>query len=213
VNQPLARPGAGTGRREILEAAAAAFTRRGYASTSMDDIADLLGATKGRVYHYYRAKADIFLDVVLTGMDELIAGIEPLAAADDIPPADRLWRMVHYHAGLMMTRHSFQRVAIQAVEMRRVGEVPARQSTLNTIVDLRDRYEQYFADVIEEGTRQRVFRNVAPRVATKPVLGALNWISLWFDPERGDYASIQRLADEFADFIVGGLRLSRASEP
>ncbi|MBO0876583.1 MAG: TetR/AcrR family transcriptional regulator [Pseudonocardia sp.] len=85
MNRPPVRPGAGTGRRDILEAAATAFTRSGYASNSMDDIADLLGATKGRLYHYYRAKADIFLDVVLTGTDELIAGIEPIATVEDVP--------------------------------------------------------------------------------------------------------------------------------
>jgi AcrR family transcriptional regulator len=209
VNRPLVRPGTGDGRRDILEAAATAFTRGGYASTSMDDIADLLGATKGRVYHYYRAKADIFLDVVLTGMYELIAGIEPLATAEEVPPADRLWRMAHYHAGVMMTRNSFQRVAIQAVEMRRVGQAPARRPALDSVVALRDRYEQHFADVIEEGSRQRVFRDIDPRLATKPVLGALNWIGLWYEPERGDHATIRRLADEYANFIVAGLRRSR----
>ncbi|MBO0876584.1 MAG: hypothetical protein J2P19_24680 [Pseudonocardia sp.] len=41
------------------------------------------------------------------------------------------------------------------------------------------------------------------------MLGALNWIGLWYEPERGDYATIQRLADEYADFIVAGLRRSR----
>ena len=112
------------GRRDILEAAATAFTRNGYAATTIDDIAREMGATKGRVYHYYRAKADVFLDIVTTGMQELIDGIEPIAGNGGLDPATRLWRMAHHHAGLMMTRNSFQRVAMRAVEMRRLGEAP-----------------------------------------------------------------------------------------
>ena len=172
------------GRRDILEAAATAFTRGGYTATTIDDIAREMGATKGRVYHYYRAKADVFLDIVTTGMQELIDGVQPIAGNTDLDPATRLWRMAHHHAGLMMTRNSFQRVA------------------------MRDRYEQLFADVIDEGRQAGVFRDVDSRLATKPLLGALNWISLWYDPQRGDYNTRQRVADEYADFILGGLRRS-----
>jgi len=74
---------------------------------------------------------------------------------------------------------------------------------------LRDRYEQLFAEVINQGRQNDEFRDVDPRLATKPVLGALNWISLWYDPERGDFATRARVAEEYADFVVGGLRRSR----
>lgn len=210
MRRQLSRSGSGPGQREILEAAAIAFTRAGYEATTIDDIAELLDATKGRVYHYYRAKADIFFDVVITGMEELIAGIQPLAAAADLSGADKLWRMVHHHAALMMTRNSFQRVSVQAVQIHRLQQHSAHEETLKKVIALRDQYEQMFADVIDEGRREGLFRDVEPRLATKPVLGALNWINMWYDPERADFATVQRVADEFADFIVNGLRRSRS---
>jgi len=195
------------GQQEILDAAALAFSQNGYAATSMDEIAERLGATKGRVYHYYRAKAEIFHDIVRAGMQELIDGVAPIAARQDLSCADRLWRMAHHHAGLMMTRNSYQRVAVQAVEMHRMSK-HADAVLADTFV-LRDRYEQLFADVIEQGRRDGELRDIDPRLATKPLLGALNWISLWYDPERGDFASRARVAEEYADFVVGGLRRSR----
>ncbi len=73
----VGRPGQ-DGRKAILDAAAAAFARRGYLATSIDAIADELGATKGRVYHYYRGKAEVFLDVVVSGMQDLIGEMGPL---------------------------------------------------------------------------------------------------------------------------------------
>ena len=195
------------GQREILDAAALAFTQNGYAATSLDEIAERLGATKGRLYHHYRAKVDIFHDIVCSGMQELIDGVAPIVARQDLSCADRLWRMAHHHAGLMMTRNSYQRVAVQAVEMHRMSK--SVDAVLEEMFVLRDRYEQLFAEVINQGRQNDEFRDVDPRLATKPVLGALNWISLWYDPERGDFATRARVAEEYADFVVGGLRRSR----
>src|SRR3546814_6257739 len=65
VNRPSAPDGV---RADILNAAATIFNERGYAATSIDDVADRLGASKGRIYHYYRSKTDIFLDLHLESL-------------------------------------------------------------------------------------------------------------------------------------------------
>lgn len=206
------RPGVGPGgRHEVLEAAALAFTRDGYAATSMDDIADVLAATKGRVYHYYRSKLDIFLDVMISGMRELTERVRPVAEDVRLSPTERLREMARIHATLMMTRHSFQRVAVQGVEMHLAGSLrPRQRRTWDEIIVMRDRYEQLFADVVEAGQRDGQFRETPARLATKPLLGALNWITLWYRPEEpqqeGTRPAIHRIADEFAEFVVGGLR-------
>jgi AcrR family transcriptional regulator len=168
-----------------------------------------MGATKGRVYHYYRAKSEIFADIVSAGMRELIDQIAPIAASEDVSSLDRLWRMAHHHAALMMTRNSYQRVAIQSVEMVRQHGAAA---WLADTIALRDAYEQLFADAIADGIADGYLRDVDPRQATKPVLGALNWITVWYDPERDSAdgtAAINRVADMYADFVVNGLRRMR----
>ena len=48
-------------REKILDAAAAAFTRRGFSKTTMDDIAKSVGATKGLIYYHFPSKFDIYL--------------------------------------------------------------------------------------------------------------------------------------------------------
>ena len=45
----------------------------------IDDIADRLSATKGRVYHYYRKKGDVFLDVHRRALEIMFAEVEPLS--------------------------------------------------------------------------------------------------------------------------------------
>lgn len=193
------------GRMEVLNAAATVFMERGFTATSVDDIAEVLGATKGRIYHYYRSKADIFLDVLTLSMLDLLERIRPIAAQRDLPPDERLHAAARMHATVMMTQSARSRVAVQGTEMHLMQDAGVKQRrALQAFVDMRDEYEQYFADIVADGTRAGLFRDVVPRLAAKPILGALNWINMWYRP-RPD-SDIESIAEEFATFVVNGLR-------
>jgi AcrR family transcriptional regulator len=201
------RPGpAEEGRKAILEAAATAFAKKGYLATSIDAIADELGATKGRVYHYYRGKAEIFLDVVVTGMYDLIDDLEPLSKQQERTPRQRIYDMAHLHATLMMTRNHPQRVSVQAVEMRTSPEIAVHREALTEVFELRRKYERIFIDVVEEGIKAGEFRPLDSNLAVKSALGSLNWIPIWYTAERGNEEYVAEVADAFAQFIVNGLK-------
>ena len=51
-------------KKQILEAALKIFIKKGYAKTTMDDIVGLSGLSKGALYHYYKSKKDLFLDLI-----------------------------------------------------------------------------------------------------------------------------------------------------
>lgn len=201
----LWRPGpAEEGRTAILAAAAEQFVEYGFAATSMDGIADALGSTKGRIYHYYRSKTEMFLDVVLHGMHELLAMIEPRAKAENTTAWDRMSRMTRQHALCMMQESNPQRVAVQLVQYRNMPELAAHERTTQQIFDLRRAYEQYFVDVLQEGITAGEFLTQDPSLATKALLGSLNWISMWFSPGRAN-SDINQIADFFRDTIMRSL--------
>jgi hypothetical protein len=105
-----------------------------------------------------------------------------------------------------MTQSALSRVAIQGAEMHLMQDAGAKQrDALDVFIAMRDEYEQYFAAIIDEGVQAGYFRDVAPRVATKPVLGALNWINMWYQPGHSG-PPIDEIAEEFATFVVNGLR-------
>jgi AcrR family transcriptional regulator len=60
-------------RVRILDAARALFADRGYAGTSMRDLADALGMTKAALYYHFPGKADILLALVEPLLDSLDA--------------------------------------------------------------------------------------------------------------------------------------------
>jgi AcrR family transcriptional regulator len=60
-------------RVRILDAARALFAERGYAGTSVRDLADALGMTKAALYYHFPGKADILLALVEPLLDSLDA--------------------------------------------------------------------------------------------------------------------------------------------
>lgn len=202
----LWRPGpAEEGREAILRAAADQFVHHGFAATSMDGIADALGSTKGRVYHYYRGKAEVFLDVAYRGMIDLIDMIDPLAD-DDAAATDRLRRMVRGHALAMMQESNPQRVAVQLVQYRNAPELIPHRETTDAIVNLRRHYEKRFTEVIEAGVRSGEFDVADSSLAAKSLLGSLNWIPMWFQPGNSDEPEMQRIADFYTDTALRAAR-------
>ncbi len=62
VKSKKARQGAAT-RQALLDAACDLFGERGYAATSIDDVAQAANVTKGAFYHHYAGKQDLFAGV------------------------------------------------------------------------------------------------------------------------------------------------------
>ena len=68
---------------KILDAAAALFAEKGYQSTTLQDIIDATGLSKGAVYHHFRSKEEIARKVGDRMGDEMW---EPLRRIRDAIP-------------------------------------------------------------------------------------------------------------------------------
>jgi AcrR family transcriptional regulator len=95
------------GRPAILEAAAELLARDGLARMSMDELAELAGVSRARLYRLYPGKAALFAEIVRTfsPIEVVVATMERLAGA---PPetampelAVSIWRAVSTHLGVV----------------------------------------------------------------------------------------------------------------
>jgi len=197
----------GEPREEILRNAAELFMDLGYKATSIDAIAERMGATKGRVYYYYKSKAEIFFDIQMTAMSVLLEAIRPLAAAPGSPP-EKLERMTRAHTEILIRELPIQKVTVQGLERELMAAAGLRhRKTLREIMRMRDEYEQIFAEVIDEGTRQGFFPDLPPRLLSKPFFGALNWLTVWYRPRvlETDEDRME-LVEALTGFVMRGIR-------
>ncbi|NYT62770.1 TetR/AcrR family transcriptional regulator [Alcaligenaceae bacterium] len=191
---------------EILRAAAELFMEFGYTATSIDAVAKRLGSTKGRIYHHFRSKADLFFAVQISAMTRLLTEIEPIASAAG-DPIERLGLMALRHTQILLAEMPMQKVAVQGLERHLLGASATRHmKTLRSIIKMRDDYEQLFAEVIDAGIRKGLFVDLPVKLATKPFFGALNWATIWYSQRRLQKADeINEIAYELAAFALRGI--------
>lgn len=192
-------------RVEILRAAAELFMRFGFSATSIDAVAESLGATKGHIYHYYRSKAELFFDIQNVAMGRLLEAVEPLAREPG-PAIGRLAEMALAHVRVLLSDLAVQKVAVQGLERQLFASGPAAAKQLRAVVKARDDYEMLFAEVIDLATRDGLVLDQPPRLLTKPFLGAMNWATVWYTPRRLQTPEdVEEIARTLAGCAVRGL--------
>ena len=195
-----------TGNVVILETAAQCFMEQGFSTTSIDDVARRMGSTKGRIYHYYSSKTDLFFDVHREGMERLFKAVEPVMTLNG-SGLYRLEEMLTAHALAMMNNVAFEAVVVQGIHMHKLAATtPDQRRTLNELISIRRRFEDLFKQVIREGIEDGSIRHVDVSIAAKAVLGAINWLSIWYQPRSVDTdADRIALAREIVGIQIKGL--------
>lgn len=86
---------------ELLAAALAVFTERGYAATRMEDVAARAGVSKGTAYLYFESKEALFKAAIETAMLPAVEAAEALPMQAGLCAAEQLrcfvegwWRMI-----------------------------------------------------------------------------------------------------------------------
>lgn len=200
---------AGWRKAEIVEMAALCFMERGYHATGIDDVARRLGCTKGRIYHHYASKTDLFFAVHREGMARLFSAQEPALVAEG-DGLDVLQVMLLAHAGAMLEQHTFETVVAQGVQLHRFeATTPEQRETLQELIDSRDRFEGLFKAQIETAIADGSMRPLDVSITAKVLLGALQWSIIWYRPRaEDDLRTRSELAHRMVEPLIDGLRPS-----
>jgi AcrR family transcriptional regulator len=182
-------------RLQIEDAASELFRERGYAATSVRDIAQALNMQGGSLYAHMASKEDVLWSIVTRAADRFNAEVGPIAVASTAP-ADRLRDMIRAHVGVVTRIQKDAAVFLHEwrfLSSARRTEMAAR----------RDAYEALFTQTIEDGIASGAFRPVDARLSAMAILSALNGIPTWFRP--GGPLSPDQIADQQADLFLHAL--------
>src|SRR5512141_3087375 len=87
-------------RQQIEDAASTLFRERGYAATSVRDIAQALNMQGGSLYAHVASKEDVLWSIVIRAAARFHAAVDPVAASS-APPAERLRSMIRAHVDVV----------------------------------------------------------------------------------------------------------------
>ena len=181
-------------RIEILRSAAAAFRRRGYHGASVEEIASALHMTKGNLYYYFQSKEEILYFCHDYSLDILLDLLRRTEAAGGAPEK-RLRALIEAFVHMIIDElHG------TALTMDLQALSPP---LLKRIIAKRDRFDHGIRSILQEGMEQGLFTPGDPKLLSFAILGAVNWITRWFDPAGS--ASSEQIGQSFAEYLVRGL--------
>jgi TetR/AcrR family transcriptional regulator len=184
-------------RREVLDAAVAVFSERGYRAASMADIAARLGMGKASLYHYVASKEEVLIELYEDVLRENVIAARRIAEAQG-SALEALTEMIADRVAYTCRNSELLRVFFEEE-----AELPARQQA--RLISVRHEYEETLREVVAAGEAAGEFKlETTPAIFVNTVLGAANWTYKWYRPDGA--LSPEALGAEIAGVLLAGLR-------
>ncbi len=182
---------------QIMEEATRLFADRGFAGTSLQDIAEATGLTRPALYHYFGSKDDLLFRLVSELAEGPAEQLEQIVGKANVAASDRLREMAFAVAFQQASHPSRFRLLV-----RSENELP--DSLSKVYAQARRRVLLAFSAVIEEGARTGELRPVDPRTSALGIIGLCNWVAWWHHPagERAETEVAQALAEMAVASVV-----------
>jgi AcrR family transcriptional regulator len=188
--------------QEIIEAAFTEFSRNGYATTTLDQIAERAGVTKGTIYVYFESKEQLFISMVREFTKPTTETMQGLFET-------------HEHSTADLLRAQFSFIYEHVVEDRRRREVVRMLiAEAARFPELADRYHAEILQPCLEMLKQAIQRGIDrgeirqsavinnPQVVIAPIALVDLWMMLFDDRQPLD---LKAYFNAHIDLVLNGL--------
>lgn len=165
-------------RQRIIVAASEMLAHRGYAGTTLDDIAKAAGTQAGSLYYYFASREELAEEVLTSGARDTMRYTMDAVAA--LPPGTsartRLETAIMAHVTFTLGRS----LAALAAS-RTIGQLPPEvESKVNKVFRA---YGVFIAELFQAAAAEgAIAADVDLSAARMLVVGAANWTAEWFHP-------------------------------
>jgi AcrR family transcriptional regulator len=159
----------------VLESAAKLFAEKGFAATSVREIAAAAGLTKAGLYYHIDEKGDLLRELCEHSITEILAGVRE--AVDEVDDTlAKLAAVIRVHTDFFIAHpHT---LTVLNREMGHLAPEPRRD-----IVRLERQYLDLIRGLVREGQGRGALRSGDDTVAAYALLSVLNGLDRWYDPQ------------------------------
>jgi AcrR family transcriptional regulator len=180
----------------ILQKAAAMFREKGFAATSMRDLAETVGIEAASLYNHIRSKNEILEAICFDVANRFNTNIE-VVEADPQTSISKVERLLRFHIQQMIEH--YEEVYVSDREWKHLEE-----PYLSNFQTQRRNYRKKFAGIIEAGMRKNEIRNIDAPTAVLIILHAISGIESWHRSKARINA--EELEKNMLMIMIDGLR-------
>jgi AcrR family transcriptional regulator len=181
----------------LLAEATRLFAKQGFDRTSVQEIVEAAGVTKGAMYHYFGSKDDLLHEIYGRVLRDQTERLEKFAASEAPAPQ----RLKAAAADVVITTiENMDDVKIFGQSMHLLS--PGKQRAVRAE---RRRYHEQFRALIEEGQRDRQFRTDVPAdLVVDYFFGSVHHLDVWY--RRNGKLSPADVAEHYANLLLSSLK-------
>ncbi len=158
-------------RKEIIfKAAVYCFNKNGYTATTLDRIAEKAGMSKGGVYHYFKSKRELFLNLFDYRVNKYFDQIKLYLNKKDTPD-ERLKFFVKRAGQILKENEDFYRFCLEFLAMG-VRDPEIRNVMTEFYKDSIETFRHLIQEGIEAGIFKKIDTEKAARTLYFLVMGA-----------------------------------------
>jgi AcrR family transcriptional regulator len=181
-------------RELILTSAAQLFAQRGYSATSMNEVADACGMSKPSLYHYFRDKYTLVVEIAEEHVSRLEALVQEVEA-EGLEPEPRLRALIERFVAEYASAQNAHRVLTEDVKFLNDTDRGRIAAAQRRVVDA-------FARAVAQ-LRPELERASLATPLTMLLFGMINWMFTWLRPDGK--LTHEVMAPIVADLFFGGL--------
>jgi AcrR family transcriptional regulator len=166
----------GNRRGELIRAAGRLFREKGYAATTIRDIAEAVNMRSGSPFYHFKTKHDLLRAVVLEGIATIHAAVSAVATGG-LPARQRFEAMLEIHLDVLLGEAGRDFAATLLHESRHLD--PLAQAE---VVCLKDAYEALWQRTLKDLKKAGLLADDSA-VARLFLMGAMNWATQWYRPD------------------------------
>jgi len=186
-------------KNEILDAAERMFSQKGYHAVSMSDIAEEAEFATGTLYNFFKSKEKMYRALFARKVDVIWTQVAS-GAASVSDPREKIEKIIE--ANLHFAQEYREFFLLHMTEVLGVLKpMPLASSQVQS------RYQDFIellADIVEEGQRKRIFRQMEPGYAAVSLIGVMhNCAALWISDKNS--ISVEGVADMAKSIFFNGV--------
>jgi len=188
-------------KEQIVRAAISAFARTGLKETSIDDIVQESGLSKGAIYWYYKSKDEIISELLNEFFDpEEIKRMEQLLASGTAE--ERLHRFTEYMVQEMKKMQRFrpviQELFVIASRDQKIRRMMRRDFSAGVVL---------LRNIIEDGIKENEFRRVDPSMVTVTIYQIIEGAALFWS--LGIEINFEKQVRGGINLVLDGIKVHR----
>lgn len=172
------------------------FREKGYAATSMRDLADTVGIEAASLYNHIKSKSEMLQEIIFRIANDAYVQLEAMED-DGLSCLERIEAIIRFHIKMSIDR--FEEYHVMVTEW-----IHLEEPYLTNFTAQRRNYVQRMEAIIQKGIDDKEMHPILPYVAVLNILSAIRGIEFWHR-SRKTYTA-EQIEDNMVAHLINGLK-------